>query len=195
MGFREVFKKEHRIMRIGLYEWPLGACVPAYRGVYRGNSLFRLSQSRELEAFFRLAQDGSSAAYTEESFTLLKGLHGIVRARYPQTDLLLFSDADLEPPADPGPWTFLGFDVCTDSRYYSPLGAGLFDVIMTKAKENGLISERLSGLCLNEAGLFSARGDADTFSSLCHALQRSGVYEIESETRWRPWAIWRYEGR
>ena len=180
---------------IGLYEWPLGANVPAYRGLYRGNSLIHLSQSRELKAFFRLAGDGSSTAFTEESFALLKVLHGIVRARYPQTDLLLFSDADLEPPVDLGPWTFLGFDVCADSRYYSPLGAGLFDIIMTKAKEDGLISEQLSSLCLNEAGLFSAQGDADTFSSFCHALLRSGVYEIESETRWRPWAIWRYEGR
>ena len=180
---------------IGLYEWPLGANVPAYRGLYRGNSLIHLSQSRELEAFFRLAGDGSSTAFTEESFALLKVLHGIVRARYPRTDLLLFSDADLEPPVDPGPWTFLGFDVCADSRYYSPLGAGLFDVIMTKAKEDGPISEQLSSLCLNEAGLFSAQGDADTFSSFCHALLRSGVYEIESETRWRPWAIWQYEGR
>ena len=180
---------------IGLYEWPLRANVPAYRGLYRGNSLIHLSQSRERETFFCLAGDGSSAAFTEESFALLKGLYGIVRARYPQTDLLLFSDADLEPPVDPGLWTFLGFDVCADSRYYSPLGAGLFDVVMTMAKENGLVSEPLPGLCLNEAGLFSAQGDADTFSSLCHALQRFGVYEIESETRWRPWAIWRYEGR
>lgn len=180
---------------IGLYEWPLGANVPAYRGLYRGNSLICPSQSRELEAFFRLAQDGNSAAYTEETFALLQGLYEIARVRYPQTDLLLFSDTDPEPPADPGCWTFLGFDVCADSRYYSPLGAGLFDDIVTKAKENGLISEQSPGLCLNEAGLFAVREDAKAFSSVCSALQRSGAYEIESEMDWRPWAIWRYAGR
>ena len=180
---------------IGLYEWPLGANVPAYRGLYRGNGLIRLPKSRELEAFFRLTRDGSSAAYTEENFALLEGLHGIVKARFPRTDLLLFSDTDPEPPADPGCWTFLGFDVCADSRYYSPLGADLFDDIVTKAKEHGLISEQSSGFCLNEAGLFAVREDAKAFSSVCGALQRSGAYEIESETDWRPWAIWRYAHR
>ncbi len=180
---------------IGLYEWPLGANVPAYRGLYRGNSLIRLSESRELEAFFRQARDGSSAAYTEETFALLQGLYEIAGARFPQTDLLLFSDADPDPPADPGPWTFLGFDVCAGSRYYSPLGAGLFDVIVTKAWENGLISEPRPDLRLNGAGLFAVREDAKAFSSVCSALQRSGAFDIESEKDWRPWAIWRYGDR
>lgn len=45
---------------IGLYEWPLRANVPAYRGLYRGNSLIHLSQSRERETFF--AWPGTGAA-------------------------------------------------------------------------------------------------------------------------------------
>ena len=197
---KEAFKKDRHIggkqqtMFIGLYEWPLAAGVPAYRGLYRGNGLASLSGSRELLTFFRLARDGSGAAYTEETFALLKGLYEIVGPRYPQTDLLLFSDAAPEPPVDSGPWTFLGFDVCADSRYFSPLGAGLFGAVMTKAKEHGLISEPPPGLRLNEAGLFADREDAETFSSVCSALQRSGAYEIESEMDWRPWAIWRYAG-
>ena len=178
---------------IGLYEWTMETGVPAYRGLYRGNSVIRLPQSRATEAFFRVARDGSSAAYTEENFLLLKEVYAAAKPRYPRTDLLLFSDAADFP--EPGSeWEKLGFDICADSRYHSPLGGGLRDALLSAAAAAGLLSASAPELRLNGAGLFSSREDALTFTGLCVELQRSGAYEIESETNWRPWCVWRYAG-
>ena len=175
---------------IGLYEWPLNKSAASYKGLYRGNSLIHLPRSRTWEAFFRVAQDGSSASYTEENLLLLKKMYTIAKTWYPQTDLLLFSDSAVDLQSVPGAWERIGFDVCGDSHYYSPIGAGLRDTILS----NGAEAASTPDLHLNETGLFASVEEARIFSLLCNGLQRSGANEIESETNWRPWCVWRYAG-
>lgn len=180
------------MQRIGIYEWPLCSDMQHYRGLYRGNSLCTADclPPALLADLFRVSDDGSTAAFSSPNLELFRQILGSCTLA---ADLLVFSD---EPGFVPEPAIFclIGYDICADSAYYSPLGSGLRAEILYQ----GLLHHRIAAqeaeqLTVNDYGLFAAFDRAQRFSALCNALQAADEYAVESETGWRPYAIWLYQ--
>ena len=172
---------------IGIYEWPVSDMAREYRGLYRGNNVIYLENKALRDAFFRIAADGNSAKYSEDNLAIMKMVSHAMIDRGPLYDLIMFSE-DYQKMSSQ--WTLIGFDICSNSHYYSPIGAGLLERIEKEARKGYLYDNSRSCFKLNNAGLFSSYHDAKSFSYICNALQNKNQFFIESETNWHPWYIW-----
>ena len=179
---------------IGIYDWPLCESMRDYRGLYRGNSLLLEPNIPPalLQAFFQLSNDGSSTQTSAYGLHIFKQVLEKIQNCKHTADLLLFSD---EPGVSLKDDSFqcIGYDICADSAYYSPIGAGLLKEVLQQGIQHHRISaENAAKLDLNRYRLFSAYDVAQFFALLCNTLQQNKEYEFESETGWRPYEIWLY---
>ena len=174
---------------IGIYEWPVSHINSEYRGLYRGNSILSIANVELKDAFFSITNDGSSSTYTEDNLVIMKKVNRAIIESNPLSDLLMFSERNQKVSSQ---WVFLGCDVCSDSHYYSPIGAGLLETIEMETQKNKLCDVSKMLFQLNSYGLFPKPQIAKQFSYLCNELQNRNLYCLESEENWRPWFIWMY---
>ena len=184
-------------MYIGLYDKPTNACRPGYRGLFRSNGLidFYYHESPlvrdRLAWFFKNSSEGMHIEYSEENQLKLQALHNILCSVGWYGDMLFFTDTKAQPPLE---CAFLGYDVCADSKYYSPLGDGFLDsyshdcVFYAKMDFDEYSEYAIS---LNQNGLFSSYLTAELFAKYCNLINKEYEHAVETEGKWRPFAIYR----
>ena len=184
-------------MRIGLYNKPTNDKISKYRGLYRQNNLIDYLDGRNnilnnmIEWFFSLSNGDMPIEYTKDN--LNKSLHLLkaLRDEKWQGELIMFTDdTKLEIPSG---FDLIGYDICADSMYYSPLGDGFllsyidndtFFLKMSKEHYREYVND------LTEEGLFRSYEVANNFANYCNIINNQYPHIVESEENWRPFAIY-----
>jgi len=184
-------------MRIGFYSTPTNDKLTEYKGLYRENGLIDFCEGytnnliQMVKSFFLAAQDGMHIEYSDKNLKKALKLWTMLCGQKWQGDLLLFSDScDFSVPVG---FSFLGYDICADSRYYSPLGDGFLssyaqDELFFRGMSIRKYAEYVRDL--NDACLFKTRIIADDFSNYCNWINHQYPHIVESEEGWRPYAIY-----
>lgn len=184
-------------MRIGLYDKPTNDELPKYKGLYRQNDLVDFCERQNdvltnmVEWFFEQSTDGMNIEYTEANENKTIQLLRLLRDEKWDGELVLFTDENnLQVPFG---FELLGYDICADSMYYSPLGDGFLASYAPNETfffEMSFEDYREYRNDLNEVGLFNSYVIADNFSQYCNRINNHYSHVIESEENWRPVAIW-----
>ncbi|MBQ3112751.1 MAG: hypothetical protein IJC05_00055 [Phascolarctobacterium sp.] len=179
--------------RIGVYDYCTNARLVTYKGLYRGNQIMNFYDALgEAEEFFNMATDGNSMEATDDHLTFICMLLNKLKRYGYKPDLICYTD-ETSVSGVIESFDFIGYDICADSMYYSPIGDMLLDEVLNRAVSSVYITQReAKSLKLNKYGLFSSLEDARLFANISNYLQSSEIYEFESETEWRPVAIYMY---
>ena len=187
-------------MRIGLYDKPINNEVSKYKGLYRENNLIDFYEKHNkiltnmIEWFFSKSRDGMHIEYTEENMKKVVQMLNALKDEKWEGELLLFTDTrELQSPFG---FELIGYDICADSMYYSPLGDGfLISYIQSETffYEMSFKEYRDYANDLNNFGLFKSYVIADEFAKYCKQINSHYPHAIESEENWRPFMIWSWE--
>ena len=180
---------------IGLYDEPVNAQAVGYRGLYRGCRLPDPAgddrvPARRISWYLAQAENGAGIAYDDRE-KVIALFFALKRAGF-GGEAIAYSDEG--PIADPA-FMPIGYDVCGDTLYYSPLGDGyLARYGRYPAFCADMSIEEFSRYQrgLNEAMLFSARDTAAEFAAYCGRIAGKDPAAIEPLAHWRPVAIYRY---
>ena len=184
-------------MNIGLYSEPTNESLPNYRGLYRQNGLIDFCDSsshavrKEIDWYFSNAKDGGFLGYSKETHRRVLLLYGLLTAEKWPGEIIAFTDKMTAPPTGAA---LLGYDICADSRYYSPLGDGFLEVYDRHSLFCLEMDENIfRGFqnALNANGLFSSYAFAQEFAEYCNYVNSQHIHAIESEENWRPFSVYR----
>ncbi len=107
-------------------------------------------------------------------------------------EMVLFTDCcSVIIPSD---FILLGYDICADSKYYSPIGDGflqIYDKDNTFFVEMCIAKFKYYKNNINSAGLFSTYSIALEFSNYCNVINKKYEHAVETENHWRPFAIYK----
>ena len=182
---------------MGLYFEPTNKTVKGYLGLYRGNDIINYTKNtKELSTlinwFFINSRNGQDVVYNEKNKKMIVKLYQALKQKKWEGDLVCFTDT---APVEMPDFTFLGYDICADSMYYSPIGDGFLTEYNKYPRfytdmSFGRYSEYRNNV--NANWLFSSYEMAIEFSNYCNYINQKDLYCIESEDHWRPFAICRY---
>lgn len=186
-------------MYIGFYDCPINDRVLNYKGLYRDNNLiFNYSNknfimANELNWYLSNSREGMFVEYKEINIPKLTSIYIELKNNKWQGDLILFTDKNNS--IFPNKFEILGYDICADSRYYSPLGDGFLEEYNQEysfykeiSKDDFLNYKR----SINNNYLFSTVEVAFNFSEYCNYINKKYPHAVESENGWRPFSIYRY---
>lgn len=188
-------------MNIGLYSQPINSALLNYRGLYRENGMIDLIESDNhhltslIDWFFLTSREGDFLEYTKQNMEQLLSLFSILKVKKWIGEIVLFTDCC--KAIIPSGFALLGYDICADSKYYSPVGDGF---LQTYDKDNPFFAEMSISEFehyknnINIAGLFNAHAIALEFSKYCNAVNKKYEHAVESENNWRPFAIYKFVG-
>ncbi len=182
------------MIRIGLYSEPTNKEIKRYSGLYRGNEMIKYAKSGKvlsamLNRFFATSRNGQDVDYNETNKKMIVELYNSLKKENWDGDLVLFTDdGDIEMPG----FSFVGYDICADSMYYSPLGDGFLErynkyplFYSDMPRETYSIYKN----DLNENQLFGSLDVAEAFSNYCNYINKKHRYCIEFEDNWRPVSV------
>ena len=190
--------KEIPMMYIGIYTPGDNTDIPNYAGLYRGNDLAELDcggDSRLKKAladyYGALPGNGIYAPCCAENLNIMDELCGLLAQKGIRQELLLFTDAFARDI--PKGFTLLGYDICSDSMCYSPLGDGFLNSYDPNARffqgmDYAQYKTYKAGM--NGFGLLGDLQTAVSFGQYCTAINRQYPHAVESEGRWRPFAVY-----
>ena len=183
-------------MNIGLYGEPTNLELLKYKGLYRQNNLIDFYYNNVFESYiewyFSISTEGNYIQYTKENEIRVIFLYKILKAENWYGDIILFTDnIDTAISTD---YELIGYDVCADSKYYSPIGDGFLEsydtdnVFFFEMNKNDYQNYKNN---INDYGLFSSYDTALIFSSYCNKINNKYKHAVETEKNWRPFAIYR----
>ena len=184
-------------MNIGLYNEPVNSDALNYRGLYRLNNIVELTESDNLKLrcaidwFFSVSREGNFLAYDNENNARISELYSLLKSEKWSGEIILFTDRNCV--SAPVGCVLLGYDICADSKYYSPIGDGFlqrYDVDNPFFAEMSFLDFYGYKKDINSAGLFNTYAMALEFSKYCNAINKKYEHAIESENNWRPFAIY-----
>ena len=184
-------------MNIGLYNEPVNSNLSNYKGLYRQNNIIDLTESDNLNLrtavdwFFSVSREGTFLAYGNENNARLSVLYSLLKSEEWRGEIILFTDRN--NVNIPSGFVLLGYDICADSKYYSPIGDGFlqsYDVNNPFFAEMSFLDFNCYKKDLNGAGLFNTYATAIEFSKYCNTINGKYEHAIESENNWRPFAIY-----
>lgn len=184
-------------MNIGLYQEPTNSELTKYRGLYRQNSIFELMESDAhnlIDWFFSLSREGDFIEYSEDNKERLSELYSILRTQKWKGEILLFTDCYQE--RIPSDFVLLGYDICADSKYYSPIGDGFlqsYDKDNSFFRDMSIAEFDLYKSNINDAGLFDTYSVAVNFAKYCNEINNKYEHSVESENNWRPFFIYKMQ--
>lgn len=184
-------------MKIQLLSCPMNTKASNYMGLYRGTDYIDLMLSKQLERdsyismFLNRIDEDGKLVMNSENYILSKKVYSLLLKQGWDGDIILYSDND-EPACKDT--VFLGYDICGDSEYYSPLGDAMFyefdpQFPFDRNMGNELFA-RYKGK-INSNGLFSNKEVATSLANYCVKINREFPHAVESENNWRPFAIYR----
>lgn len=138
----------------------------------------------------RIDEDGK-LVMNSENYILSKKICSLLLKQGWDGDMILYSDND-EPALKNV--VFLGYDICGDSEYYSPLGDAMLREFNPQFPfDRNLGSELFVHYKekINSNGLFSNKEVATSLANYCIKINREFPHAVESENNWRPFAIYR----
>lgn len=180
---------------IGLYNDSISH-LKMYQGLYRDNNcLDYMGISKKLkqniEKFLKDSSNGLFVEYNSENFKNIFELYELIRNVGWSGDLIIFGDLSNKIFEH---CELIGYDICADSMYYSPLGDGF----MEKYKDINFFAD----MCverfeyyksnLQSNWLFQSFDVAYEFSQYCNHINQKYIFSIESEFNWRPFSIQKY---
>lgn len=183
-------------MYIGLYASPINSDITNYRGIYRLNDLIDYSildkptLSSACDWYFSVSFEGNYLKYNDVLESKVLDLYAqLTRAGW-RGDVILFSDQLIEytPPG----YSFWGYDICSDTMHYSPLGDGALktynkkDVFFSDISFDDYIQYQKN---INNRGLFDSYTIACGFAQYCNLMDKKYPNSLESVGNWRPFAI------
>lgn len=184
-------------MKIGLYGEPTNSIFSYYRGLYRQNDLIDLyeydniSLIKEIDRYFSLSNEGGYVEYTETNLSELLLFYRTFKAAGWLGDIILFTDNVYA--GIPTDFELLGYDICADSMYYSPIGDGFLVSYSLDEKffsEMSINDYKFYKENVNDKGLFQTYSAALNFAQYCNTINQKYEHVIESEDNWRPFAIY-----
>ena len=184
-------------MNIGFYNESMNSIMRSYRGLYRCNNLIDICESnslcvkKDIEWYFRASIEGNYLEYTDNNMKRLLQLYQKLKGQKWEGDLVLFTDK--VKALAPMNFKFLGYDICADSRYYSPIGDGFlteYNEGMLFFSEMNIAQYRTYRNSLNDNYLFTSYAVALQFSRYCSYINEKYEHSVESENNWRPFAIY-----
>ena len=184
-------------MKIQLLSFPVNTKASNYMGLYRGTNYIDFILSKQLESdsyismfLNRIDEDGKLVMHSE-NYILSKKICSLLLKQGWDGDMILYSDND-EPALKNV--VFLGYDICGDSEYYSPLGDAMLREFNPQFPfDRNLGSELFVHYKekINSNGLFSNKEVATSLANYCIKINREFPHAVESENNWRPFAIYR----
>ncbi len=184
-------------MNIGFYAEPTNENMLMYKGLYRQNGLIDISTSKNrylnkgIKWYFRSSIEGNFMEYSEENKQRLLLMYEILKTEQWQGEIIIFTDNfDVEIPSN---CKFLGYDICADSKYYSPIGDGFLETYDTDSvffSEMHISDFECYKKNINMRGLFSTISKALEFSNYCNMMNEKYNHAVETEKNWRPFALY-----
>lgn len=187
-------------MNIGLYKEPVNPLFPNYRGLYRQNNLIDLYENGSkyltefIKRYYSDSIDGIYLQYNHKNKLQLISLYQELKHENWSGEIILFTDNTAL--ACPDDCELIGYDICADSKYYSPLGDGFLEVY----DENDLFFSEMDFNIfkrykdnINENGLFSVYYAALEFSQYCKMINDKYEHMVESENNYRPFAVFAFK--
>ena len=158
-----------------------------YLGLY---TLLNLPENcyQELESEY-----SGNYPYTEENVAVFMRICSYLESQSIRSNLILFSD-DMEMKA-PDNFTFIGYDICADSEWYSPLGDGFLEEYDDSVFFNEMSLDEFKTFKsdLNKSGLFSNHDKAVAFAEYCNCINNKYPGVVETEDDWRPFIVYLFE--
>lgn len=184
-------------MKIGLYSDPTNSNLSNYKGLYRHCNLVDFYEcdnvylAKTIDKYFSLLKDKNYLDYTKNTNTISLQLYKTIKSYGWNGDLIIFTDKIDENI--PNNFDLIGYDICADSKYYSPLGDNfldkyIFDSKFFSAMDNDSFKKYKKNI--NSSGLFNDYSIALDFAKYCNIINKKYEYVIESEDNWRPFAIY-----
>lgn len=186
------------MIKIGLYCEPINERVSGYWGLYRECFIVDyMKRNRTLYGlihnFFEISVDGQSLKYTEQNEKMMVTLYQNLKREKWSGDLICFTDEkQIKMPGFPKK----GYDICSDSMYYSPIGDGFlirYDSRLDFYRDMSFETYSMYRANINENGLFNSIEIALSFSEYCNYINKKHLYCIESQDNWRPVTIWEHK--
>lgn len=185
-------------MYIGFYNCPINECIFNYKGLYRENNLIdydnkNFMRAKELNWYLSNSIEGMFMEYKEINMPELISIYIELKNNEWRGELILFTDKINKDI--PNKFELLGYDICADSRYYSPLGDGFLGeynqeyTFYKEISEDDFLNYKRS---INRNYLFNTAEAALSFSKYCNYINEKYPHAVESESGWRPFAIYKY---
>lgn len=184
-------------MKIQLLSFPVNTKASNYMGLYRETNYIDFILSKQLESdsyismFLNRIDEDGKLVMNSENYILSKKIYSLLLKQGWDGDMILYSDND-EPALKNV--VFLGYDICGDSEYYSPLGDAMLREFNPQFPfDRNLGSELFVHYKekINSNGLFSNKEVATSLANYCIKINREFPHAVESENNWRPFAIYR----
>ena len=187
------------MIKIGLYCEPINADSKGYLGLYRGSfSIGYMENNNRLynliNDFLERTADGQSLDYNEKNRKKIVELYRGLKNENCDVNLVCFTDDKQVEIPD---FMLIGYDICADSMYYSPIGDGFLMQYNRYTEFYADMSFEMYSLYIeniNEKWLFNSHEIAMDFAKYCNHINKKNYYCIESENDWRPVAIYLYRG-
>ncbi|MBR0137651.1 MAG: hypothetical protein IJM15_04510 [Erysipelotrichaceae bacterium] len=131
--------------------------------------------------------------YTEGNADRLMRICSYLESQSIGSKLILFSDDIMVNVPDN--FVFIGYDICADSEWYSPLGDGFLEEYDDSIffSEMSLDEFKAFQSDLNESGLFSSCDKAIAFAEYCNCINKKYPGVVETEDNWRPFIVYLFE--
>jgi len=189
------------MVRIGFYSETQNTDVKGYLGLYRSSGIIDyVLNNKDLYHlfgnFFGKSDDWQNIDYTDENIKMILELFHRLKREGWEGNIVCFTDG--EYAEIPSSFTMHGYDICSDSMYYSPLGDGFllryniypdFYTDLSYDEYSKYIED------INESGLFTSYKIAKLFSDYCNQINKKHRYCIESQDNWKPIAVFIYNSK
>lgn len=178
------------VEKIGWYASPTNPGMAHYRGIYRNNDLVDYMQIPSIKDsvldFLDHSHEGMFIDYSTSHMRHIVSFFDSLNKYGWRGDIVVFSsnltDCDHS----------YGYDICSDSLHYSPLGDGFlcsyddgnrFHRLIGKTKLDSYLKH------LHAYGLFDNKDIAESFAYDCTTASKQYDHIIETESSWYPIAI------
>ena len=176
--------KKCKEAKLHLFNETMTDIYPNYLGLYT-----MLNIPEDCYSDFELQSSGNFP-YTEENADKLMRICCYLESQSIRSDIILFSDnIDVKAPES---FTFIGYDICSDSEWYSPLGDGFLDEYSNSLFFSKMSLDEFEAFQgdLNKCGLFSSPDKAAAFAKYCNCINKEYPGVVETEDNWRPFIVY-----
>ena len=179
--------KKCKEAKLHLFNEAMKDTCPNYLGLYTLLDLPERCSELELEY-------SDNFPYTEGNADRLMRICRCLESQSISSKLILFSD-NMAVNA-PDSFAFIGYDICADSEWYSPVGDGFLKEYDNSVffSEMGLDEFIAFQNDINESGLFSSHDKAVAFAEYCNCINNKYPGVVETEDNWRPFIVYLFEG-